>query len=298
MLTQRRSLFVMLVLAAAFLLAACQTDTSSQQLPAEDAPLPPPVVSEPAAVSEAAAVAQSGATIETGQNGPGSRPDTQPPAGAPNTADHVLLTEPLADLNQAEIDALIYMREEEKLARDVYLYLYDQWGQPIFQNIAASEQAHMDSVLGLLDLYAITDPAIDETGRFSNPELQALYDQLVAQGAVSAEEALMVGALIEEVDILDLQVRLAETTNAQIVQVFNNLLNGSSNHLRAFVTNLERLTGQSYQPQMMTLEAYQAIIDGTMQQGGGNGNGGGGRGNGGNGGGNRGDGNGAGQSAS
>ncbi len=53
---------------------------------------------------------------------------------------------------------LIQLREEEKLARDVYLYLYTHWNQWIFSNIAKSEQQHMDAVKGLLDKYDIEDP--------------------------------------------------------------------------------------------------------------------------------------------
>ncbi len=63
-----------------------------------------------------------------------------------------------AILSQEEIDDLVYLREEEKLARDVYLHLYNTWGQWIFENIAASEQQHMDAVKTLLDRYGIHDP--------------------------------------------------------------------------------------------------------------------------------------------
>ncbi len=42
------------------------------------------------------------------------------------------------------------------------------------------------------------------------------------------------GVLIEQTDIADLQARLAQTDNADIQLVYNNLLNGSYNHLSAF----------------------------------------------------------------
>lgn len=113
------------------------------------------------------------------------------------------------------------MREEEKLAHDVYAALYEIWGLPVFQNIAVSEQAHTDSVLGLLQAYGLADPAAGNgPGQFSDPTLQNLYDQLMAQGSQSLLDALRVGATIEEVDILDLQARLAQTTNAAITQVY------------------------------------------------------------------------------
>jgi len=187
---------------------------------------------------------------------------------------------PASDLSSEEAAALIFMREEEKLAHDVYTALYEIWGQPTFTNIAASEQAHMDEIKLLLDRYNLADPAL-EPGSFTDPNLQALYDQLVAQGSVSLADALKVGAAIEEIDILDLQERLAQTDNADIQQVFNNLMMGSENHLRSFTSVLGTQTGEAYAPQFMNLEAYQAILAG--QTGNGYSNGGQAAGQGGNG---------------
>ena len=173
---------------------------------------------------------------------------------------------PASDLNPDEAAALLFMREEEKLARDVYNALYSLWGQPTFTNIASSEQMHMDEVKQLLDRYSLTDPAL-EPGSFTDPSLQALYDQLVAQGSVSLVDALKVGAAIEEIDILDLQERLAQTDNADIQQLFNNLLMGSYNHLNAFVGVLSMQTGETYQPQYLSAENYTAIVTGQTGNG-------------------------------
>jgi hypothetical protein len=140
---------------------------------------------------------------------------------------------PPSDLTAEESAGLLYMREEEKLARDVYNQMYTLWGQRVFQNIASSEQTHMDQVKLLLDRYGLADPALDP-GEFTDPTLQALYDQLIAQGSVSVDEALKVGALIEQTDINDLQARLAQTDNADIQLVYNNLMSASYNHLSAF----------------------------------------------------------------
>ncbi len=140
---------------------------------------------------------------------------------------------PASDLSAEEAAALLFMREEEKLARDVYNALFTIWGQPVFSNIAASEQQHMDQVKLLMDRYGLTDPALDP-GKFTDLSLQALYDQLIAQGSVSLTEALNVGALIEQTDITDLQIRLAQTDNADIQLVYNNLMTASYNHLAAF----------------------------------------------------------------
>lgn len=172
-----------------------------------------------------------------------------------------------------ESAALLYMLEEEKLAHDVYERLYELWGLGSFQNISQSEQTHMNAVLTLIDRYSLSNPASNEPGVFTNPDLQALYDELIQQGSNSLAEALKVGAAIEEIDILDLEERLAETDNADIQQVFNSLINGSKNHLRAFVSTLERQTGESYQPQYMSAESYQAILDSGMTGGRNNGGG-------------------------
>ena len=159
------------------------------------------------------------------------------------------------------------MREEEKLAHDVYAAMYDLWGLPIFTNISRSEQMHTEAVRSLLDGYGISDPASAEPGVFTNPDLQALYNQLVAQGSASLSDALRVGAAIEEIDILDLQERLAETENSSTQQVFNNLLRGSYSHLNAFTSTLVSQTGETYQPQYMSLDDYQASLDGSFSGG-------------------------------
>lgn len=188
-----------------------------------------------------------------------------------------ITTIPVSDLNDIEAASLLYMREEEKLARDVYNALYAVWGQPTFQNIAASEQAHMDEVKLLLDRYGLTDPAL-APGQFTDANLQALYNQLVAQGSVSLADALKVGATIEEIDIQDLQTRLTQTDNADIQWDYNNLMNGSYNHLNAFTSVLLQTTGEVYQPQYLSADVYQSIATGSMgngyQGGRGNGNGG------------------------
>lgn len=169
----------------------------------------------------------------------------------------VMSQAPLTALTPVEIDDLEFMREEEKLAHDVYVTLFQKWNISTFQNIAVSEQTHTDSVKVLLDRYGAIDPTIGKSvGQFANPELQKLYDTLIVQGSQSAAEALKVGAAIEEIDILDLEKRLARTEKADIRWVYDNLKTGSYNHLRAFTRNM----GQTYTPQYLSLAAYNAII--------------------------------------
>jgi hypothetical protein len=169
--------------------------------------------------------------------------------------------ERIAPAGAADLSGLTYVREEEKLARDVYLFLYDQWGLQVFQNIASSEQVHTDTIKGLLTVYNLPDPATDsQPGQFTDPSLQALYEQLTAQGSQSLSAALKVGAAIEEIDILDLQTRLEGDLPADVRLVYGNLVSGSYNHLSAFTATLARQTGEIYAPQYMTAEAYQEAL--------------------------------------
>jgi hypothetical protein len=184
------------------------------------------------------------------------------------------------NLDANETAALLYMAEEEKLAHDVYLTLSAKWGTPIFQNISQSEQTHMDAIQALITRYNLSDPASNTVGVFTNPDLQSLYTSLVAQGSQSLSEALKAGAAIEEIDILDLEKYLSQTDNADIQQVFASLKSGSYNHLNAFTSTLFRQTGETYQPQYLSLEAYQTIVNpaGNTAGNGGGGSGGGYRG--------------------
>jgi len=210
---------------------------------------------------------QTGGSYASGQ-GNGGNGRSQGASGNSTGVQASRLLAPPSELSADESAALLYMREEEKLAHDVYVTFYAQWSLPIFQNISQSKQIHTDAIKTLLDRYGLTDPASSEIGVFTNPDLQAIYSNLIARGSQSLAEALKVGAAIEEIDILDLQTHLAETDNADIQQVFNNLLNASSNHLRAFVSTLNTLTGETYQPQYLSTEAYETIINASMQTGG------------------------------
>ena len=171
-------------------------------------------------------------------------------------------TKTLDELSIAESDGLLFMREEEKLARDVYIYLYAQWGAEVFDNISKSEQTHTDAILTLLDKYGIVDPVGNtEEGIFVNTDLQALYDALIISGSSSLINALYVGAEIEEIDILDIQA-LVDTLdgNEDVAIVYESLLKGSRNHLRAFVKNLAN-QGVDYAPSHLTQEVYDAIVN-------------------------------------
>jgi hypothetical protein len=169
---------------------------------------------------------------------------------------------PLEDLSEGEIGALKFMREEEKLARDVYLTLYDQWQLLPFKNISKSEQAHMNAMLYLLDRYGIEDPANGNgVGVFENEELQQMYNDLIARGSESVIEALKVGALIEETDIEDIQRLIdEEVDNQDIDRVFSNLLRGSTFHLKAFYGNLQ-VRNVDYRPVVLEESVFYDIVE-------------------------------------
>ena len=135
-------------------------------------------------------------------------------------------------------DLLLYLIEEEKLAHDVYTVLGQTWGGNTFSNILASESTHQDQVLSLLNTYGLTDSRSAEIGVFTNPDLQALYDQLIAQGMTSQTEAYKVGVLIEETDITDLTTAINSTTDATIVATLEKLRSASESHLAAFTKKL------------------------------------------------------------
>ena len=169
---------------------------------------------------------------------------------------------PEEDVSEYEQIGLVFMREEEKLARDVYIALNLKWNMRVFANISGSEQKHMDAIKTLLDKYGIEDPVgNDSIGVFENEDLQYLYDSLTVKGSESVIDALYIGALIEEIDILDLKRELSENVDSEDIKfVYENLLNASNNHLRAFVRNISRL-GIEYEPQLLDYEEYLEIIN-------------------------------------
>ena len=184
----------------------------------------------------------------------------------------------IADLPYQEVDAdergdLLYMREEEKLARDVYRAMDDLWGLRVFANISHAEQRHMDAIMRLLEKYGIEDPVGDNPdGRFVNAKLQALFHQLVAEGSESLNAALTVGATIEDLDLHDLATNLARTDNEDIQTVYQNLAKGSRNHLRAFNSLLVG-NGVTYTPQFISQVEFDEITSSAKEQGAGDANG-------------------------
>ncbi|MCL9770529.1 DUF2202 domain-containing protein [Flavobacterium sp. HXWNR69] len=162
-------------------------------------------------------------------------------------------------LTQAEIDDLKFLREEEKLARDVYLFSFNKYQVSIFDNISQSEQKHMNSILNLMNKYGIPDSASSEIGVFNNPDLQLLYNSLTAQSNISLVEALKVGATIEDLDINDIDEFIGNTTKSDLLNVYDNLTCGSKNHIRSYTSQLSS-NNVTYEPQFISIEYYTAIL--------------------------------------
>ncbi len=239
------------------LLALSGCNAAATNTPAATSPAP--AVVETTTAAKVAAVAMPDVTAVDAEG------NTTVDAGALNA---VLADLPAMGLTAEEMAALRFMREEEKLAHDVYITLYAIWKLLLFENIANSEQTHTEAVLTLLERYGIADPVgANGVGVFTDPALQTLYDQLVIQGNPSLGAALKVGAAIEEIDILDLEERSAQTDNEDIRLVYANLTKGSRNHLRAFVQTLARQTGETYTPHYLSQAAYDAILNSAAERG-------------------------------
>ncbi|MDP3464418.1 MAG: DUF2202 domain-containing protein [Sulfuricurvum sp.] len=139
-------------------------------------------------------------------------------------------------LTDTQKASLLFMYQEEKVARDVYYTLGKQYpAATTFANIQLSEQQHIDAVEGLCKKYNVDISAVQESvvGVFVLSDLQSLYNILVAEGSTSLLAGLKVGVAIEEKDIKDILV--AEVgMPSDVVKVFESLRAGSISHLDAF----------------------------------------------------------------
>ena len=197
------------------------------------------------AVATASLAACGTSTVSSAEDGTTVTP------GAATTSTGTATTATDLTVDDAVAADLVFLREEEKLARDVYITLGERWGLLILANISASEQQHMDAVLQLLQAAGIPDPAAGMgVGEFTNAELGALYVELVDTGTVNSVDALFVGATIEDLDLFDLAGMAERTQDPRILTVYESLMKGSRNHLRSFVEHLTA-AGVTYQPQFI-----------------------------------------------
>jgi hypothetical protein len=226
-----RMLFLVAAMIGSMQMVGCSKDTTENSVAAED---------ESAAIIEK----NTSSTIATA-----------------SWVDGCIDSLPLESLSAAEIAALTTMREEELLAKDVYIAMYTLYKVPVFNNISKSETQHTLAVGTLLLKYGLPDPAENHVaGVFVNADLQALYTSLVAQGSTSLNSGLIVGATIEDLDIYDLHTHIAtDIDNLDILYVFGNLEKGSRNHMRSF-SRLLKVKGVTYVPQFISQDYYNQII--------------------------------------
>ena len=192
---------------------------------------------------------------------------TSQPYGQGSGMTAYVMTLPAGELSEAEMATLLHMREEEKLARDVYTTLYHTWNHWAFERISNGEQRHMDAVLALMEKYDVADPVADDaTGTFADADMADLYEQMVETGTQSLADALRMGATIEDLDIADLLDAIDEADDEDLVAVYQNLLKGSRNHLRSFVYQLGVL-GETYTPQYISTETFTAIVTSARERG-------------------------------
>ena len=164
----------------------------------------------------------------------------------------------------SDIAALVFMLEEEKLARDTYKFLANLWSINQFTNIQKSEQTHMNAVENLLKQYNISYEILPD-GQFINDELQTFYNQFIKAGSLNTANAFQIGATIEDLDIVDLQKFIDASSNASVIAVFENLQCGSRNHLKSFLKGIEA-HGGTYTPQFLSKEDYLAIINSSNEK--------------------------------
>lgn len=142
--------------------------------------------------------------------------------------------EPSGEMTQEVLDMLVFLAQEEKVAKDLYTVIGAEYGVRPMTNISKSETQHQSAVIALLAKYGYDDPTTGlAVGEFEDPALQALYDQLYAS-VTDYASAIAVGVAVEETDIADILEMLEADLPSDVQTVLDNLLKGSYNHLAAF----------------------------------------------------------------
>lgn len=205
-------------------------------------------------------------------DGPGSGPDDPGPSPGPGartcSVPWILGDLPIETVGRRERSDLRYVREQEKLTRDVHLSLYERWRLKAFRKAAFRERSHINWALVLHDKYELGDPAGSlGVGVFTRADLQELYDDLTQLGAESVGSALTVAAALEEMNIYTLRIRaLRRTQNQDMRTLYQNLMKGARNNLRVFHRLLTR-RGIEYQPAHLSVETYFEIVDSPRERG-------------------------------
>lgn len=169
-------------------------------------------------------------------------------------------TSPLA---RAEADTLRSMREEEKLARDLYAAFEPSGFE--FARIQGMERHHFAMIGMLLERYQLPDPAASQpAGVFTDPALQAQYAELHERGTKSRADAYAVATEIEDQSLHDLQAAIEGTTHDDIRHAYAMLAQMTRNHLRVFYTGLAA-EGGAYSPKYLDRPAFDRVVAAPME---------------------------------
>jgi hypothetical protein len=188
-----------------------------------------------------------GSSVQSSRPGAGQGPQAGPGQGTgystgPGAGTPSLL--PVADatpLTAAEESDILFMREEEQLAHDLYIRWGGMYTIPVFSTIAGSETMHISEVQLLIDRYGLQGNRIgNASAGYQNATIQSLYTTLVLQGDASLTGALEASLAVEERDIADLDHALGDTNRSDMIQVWSSLRQGSENHKSAFLRQLGR----------------------------------------------------------
>lgn len=145
------------------------------------------------------------------------------------------------EVDQELAENLQFMREEERLAHELYTLLAEQYPEAgVFANIARSEARHMAAVGRQLDRYDLADLGADlAPGDYAFDALDELYDTWSEDGLVSLDLAIQVGIDLETADIADLERILGLDSSDPAERTLSALLAGSESHLAAFTSAME-----------------------------------------------------------
>lgn len=172
-----------------------------------------------------------------------------------------------SQLSEQDVEDLLGMYEEERLAHDVYMKLREKWSLPMFDNISSAESVHIATLANLIRNYDVDLSLYEKAeGNYANSEIQSLYGDLVARGQKSLEDAIKVGLLIEEMDIADLKARIERTKKPDIREAYQFLQRGSRNHLRAFYRQAMSRKVE-YVPQHLSATECDEIVQGAHERG-------------------------------
>lgn len=160
-----------------------------------------------------------------------------------------------AILSEDEQTALKTIFQHEKLAHDASQVFYNKWQQPIFERIAANEQAQLEAMRILLERYQKNE------AQPNDERWQNFYQKTIEKGLESEISALRAAALIEEVTIQNLHhTQKIGADRKDIAHVRASLVRASRNHLRVLARMLEARQA-AYSPQILETNQWELIVD-------------------------------------